>query len=64
MIGINYRKADTALRGSYAINERRYEAILTDAEHFGVSALFVLSTCNRTEVYGFAAQPGQLIDLL
>ncbi|WP_118951668.1 glutamyl-tRNA reductase [Taibaiella helva] len=64
VIGINYRKADTALRGSYAINERRYEAILTDAEHFGVSALFVLSTCNRTEVYGFAAQPGQLIDLL
>jgi glutamyl-tRNA reductase len=26
--------------------------------------LFVLSTCNRTEVYGFAANPGQLIDLL
>lgn len=64
MVGINYRKADTALRGSYAVNEKQYEAILNTAEAFGVSGLFVLSTCNRTELYGFASEAHQLICLL
>ncbi|WP_240432869.1 glutamyl-tRNA reductase [Taibaiella koreensis] len=64
VIGINYRKADTTLRGAYAVNEHQYEAILDSAKVFGVSSLFVLSTCNRTELYGFAEQADQLTGLL
>lgn len=55
VVGINYRNSDTALRGKYAIQDEQYEGILNAAAQYGVNELFVLSTCNRTEIYGFAA---------
>lgn len=64
VIGINYRKADTAIRGRYAITNDQYESILKASSSFGVTSLFVLATCNRTEIYGFAENAHQLIDLL
>jgi glutamyl-tRNA reductase len=63
-IGISYHKSDTALRGNYAINENQYSSILEIAPLQGVHELFVLSTCNRTEIYGFAKCPDDLIKLL
>ncbi len=38
--------------------------MLTTACIYGVSDFFVLSTCNRTEVYGFADSDQQLIDFI
>ncbi|PSK89713.1 glutamyl-tRNA reductase [Taibaiella chishuiensis] len=64
VIGINYRKSDTALRGQYAINEQQYAQLLETAPAYGISELFVLSTCNRTEVYGFSKDASSLITLL
>jgi len=64
VIGISYHKSDTALRGKYAIDENQYISILQNAPAEGVHELFVLSTCNRTEVYGFAKCPNDLIKLL
>lgn len=64
VIGISYHKSDTASRGNFAIDENQYAAILKSASSFGVSELFVLSTCNRTEVFGFAKCPNDLITLL
>lgn len=64
VIGINYRKSDTALRGQYAINDIQYAQILDAAASHGVPELFVLSTCNRTEVYGFSKDASSLITLL
>lgn len=64
VIGINYRKADTALRGKFAISNHQYERVLQAAPSFGISELFVLSTCNRTEVYGLAQNVHSLICLL
>ena len=62
--GINYKKTDAATRGQFAINNDQYENILNLAVVFDVDSLFVLSTCNRTEIYGFAADAEQLISLL
>lgn len=62
--GINYRKADAALRGQFAINEDQYLSILSKAKEFGINELFILSTCNRTEIYGFAADAKLLSALL
>jgi glutamyl-tRNA reductase len=62
--GINYKKTDAAVRGSFAINDEQYATLLKLAPSFGVHELFVLSTCNRTEIYGFAENAFQLIDLL
>lgn len=62
--GINYKKSDATVRGMYAINSGQYASILGMAPDYGVSELFVLSTCNRTEIYGFAEDPSLLCELL
>jgi glutamyl-tRNA reductase len=62
--GINYRKTDASVRGSFAIGNEQYEKILFLAPSYGISELFVLSTCNRTEIYGVAEDAAILIDLL
>ncbi|WP_295655728.1 glutamyl-tRNA reductase [uncultured Mucilaginibacter sp.] len=62
--GINYKKTDACTRGQFSINFDQYENILKLAPFYDIDSLFILSTCNRTEVYGFAEDPGQLIDLL
>ncbi len=62
--GINYRKTDAGLRGRFAISNDQYAALLTVAGESSLRQLFVLSTCNRTEIYGFAPQADRLIGLL
>ena len=62
--GINYKKSDAISRGQYAINNDQYAALLAIAPQFGIKELFVLSTCNRTEIYGFADDVVSLCSLL
>ncbi len=62
--GINYRKADARLRGQFSINHEQYSRILEKATIAGLDELFILSTCNRTEIYGFAENSMQLIQLI
>lgn len=64
VVGINYRNADSDLRGQFAIDEEQYQNMLNNAVADGLDSLFVLSTCNRTEVYGFANSAMELIRLL
>ena len=64
VVGINYKKTDAAIRGQFAIGDEQYHKILTLAPSFNVTELFVLSTCNRTEIYGFADNPAHLAGLL
>lgn len=61
--GINYKKTDTGIRGSFAISPEQYNQLLTRAAEYGVRDLFVLSTCNRSEIYGIADSPEQLVNL-
>lgn len=62
--GINYKKTDASIRGQFAVNNDQYENILQQAAAFGFNELFILSTCNRTEIFGFADNASQLIQLL
>ena len=64
IVGINYKKTDAALRGLYAVSKEKYLSILSAAPRHGIKELFVLSTCNRTEIYGFAEDASQLSRLL
>jgi len=65
VVGINYRKTDAAIRGHFAINNDQYAALIqTAASRFPVNELFVVSTCNRTEIYGIAASANDLADVL
>ncbi len=62
--GINYKKTDASIRGEFAINNDQYANIIALAPSAGLSEFFILSTCNRTEIYGFAENASQLIDIL
>lgn len=62
--GINYKKTDASIRGRFAVNNDQYANILQLAPQFGISECFILSTCNRTEIYGFADDVNQLTQLL
>jgi glutamyl-tRNA reductase len=64
LVGINYRKTDAVVRGKFAINNEQYEAILNEAQANGVPELFIVSTCNRTEAYGFAPDAETLMRLI
>ncbi len=61
LAGLSYHQSDASFRGRYAISEDQYEQILGRAGKQGISALFILSTCNRTEIYGFAESPADLV---
>ena len=63
-IGVSYKKADANVRGKFSITKENQVRLLLEAKEKGVDGVFVLSTCNRTEVTGFAEQPFQLINLL
>ena len=62
--GINYKKTDANLRGQYAINADQYNQLILLAPEMGVTEFFILSTCNRTEIYGFAENVSNLANLL
>ncbi len=62
--GINYKKSDASIRGQFAISDDQYANVLDLAKEQGLSEVFILSTCNRTEIYGFAYCSYQLMELL
>lgn len=63
-IGLSYLKADAETRGKFNLNIEAKEVILEQAKEEGLQSLLVISTCNRTEIYGYAEHPYQLIRLL
>lgn len=64
VIGLSYKKADAEIRGRFSINDEAKKNIISLAKEEGIPSLVVISTCNRTELYGFAQHPFQLIKLL
>ncbi len=63
-IGLSYKKADAEVRGHFSLDETGKKNLLEQAKAEGIDGLIVTSTCNRTEIYGFAQHPFQLIKLL
>ena len=63
-IGLSYKKADANIRGLFSLDENAKQNLLKQATESGIESLIVTSTCNRTELYGFAEHPFQLIKLL
>lgn len=64
VVGLSYKKADADIRGKFSLDDVGKKNVLKQAQHEGIESLLVTSTCNRTEIYGFAQHPFQLIKLL
>lgn len=63
-IGLSYKKADAKVRGDFSLDTVAMERLLVQAKTQEIDGLLVTSTCNRTELHGFAQHPFQLIKLL
>jgi glutamyl-tRNA reductase len=63
-VGLSYKKADAEIRGKFSLDAKAKATLLMQAEAEGIEALIVTSTCNRTEIYGFANHPYELIKLI
>lgn len=63
-LGLSYKKADATIRGKFSLDTKAQSDLLLQAKAEGIESLIVTSTCNRTEIYGFANHPYELIKLL
>jgi glutamyl-tRNA reductase len=63
-VGLSYKKADAETRGKFSLDSAAKTRLLEQAKIEGIESLVVTSTCNRTEIYGFAEHPFQLIKLI
>src|SRR3970040_2959019 len=63
-VGLSYKKADAEIRGKFSLDSTAKTRLLEQAKTEGIESLIVTSTCNRTEIYGFAEHPFQLIKLI
>ena len=62
--GINYRKSDISIRGKFSLLPKHSILLLKQAVKKRFPGCVVLSTCNRTEIYGICDHPHQLIEML
>ena len=62
--GINYKKTEASIRGQFAIGTEQYCALIANAKQAGITEVMVISTCNRTEIYGLATSAKALVSLL
>ncbi|MDI1254773.1 MAG: glutamyl-tRNA reductase [Flavobacterium sp.] len=63
-VGLSYKKADAETRGKFSLDALGKTRLLEQAKQEGIESLIITSTCNRTEIYGFAEHPFQLIKLI
>jgi glutamyl-tRNA reductase len=62
--GINYRKSDISIRGKFSVLPEHSILLLQQAVAKKFPGCMVLSTCNRTEIYGMCDHPHELIEML
>ncbi|MBS1729944.1 MAG: glutamyl-tRNA reductase [Bacteroidetes bacterium] len=64
VVGINYKKTDTITRGQFSLLPQHLPQVYDKAKKDGLDELFILSTCNRTEVYGISPHIEKGVELL
>ena len=64
VLGVSHKKANAEIRGKFSLNHEQIKNLLADAKNYEVDGLVMTSTCNRTEVYGFADDLRTMVDLL
>jgi glutamyl-tRNA reductase len=63
-LGISYEKADAKTRGLFSLGHDQKVQLIEESVQFDLEGVMVVSTCNRTEIYGFAHEVQTYINLL
>ena len=64
VVGVNFHKTALEIRGKFAFSTEQLQEIYNHPSTKYTSPFFILSSCNRTEVYGLNANPEDLMDVL
>jgi glutamyl-tRNA reductase len=64
LIGINHWEAPVEVREKFSLDDSRKRLFLDGARREGISSIFIVSTCNRTEIMAAGATTRELIRLL
>lgn len=64
VVGVSYKNADLLTRGKFSLSKSKVSLLLKQAKVGGLNELMVISTCNRTELYGIVENPKILIEYL
>ena len=64
VVGLSYKNADLLTRGKFSLSKPQISLLLQQAKSDGLNELMVISTCNRTELYGIVEDSQILIDYL
>ncbi len=63
VVGVNYRKTALEIRNKFALTTENIRHVYEDTSYTKPGDFFILSTCNRTEIYGITRQPAELLRL-
>jgi len=64
LIGINHWEAPVEVREKFSLDDSRKRLFLDGARREGIYSIFIISTCNRTEIMASGATTRELIRLL
>lgn len=64
LIGINHWEAPVEVREKFSLDDSRKRLFLDGARREGINSIFIVSTCNRTEIMASGATTRELIRLL
>ncbi len=64
VVGVNHWEAAIEVRERFSLSLQQKQELLDGAKREGIESLFVISTCNRTEIVSQNAAPQELIRLL
>lgn len=63
-VGINHWEASIDVRERFSLTDQQKKDLIQGAKREGISSLFVVSTCNRTEIFAQDISAQELIRLL
>jgi glutamyl-tRNA reductase len=63
-VGVNHWEATIEVRERFSLKKAQKRKLIEGAKREGINSLFVVSTCNRTEIFAQDVTPQELIRLL
>ncbi|MDC3133172.1 glutamyl-tRNA reductase, partial [Flavobacteriaceae bacterium] len=64
VVGLSYKNADIETRSQFSLSDLQLHALMLEAKEIQLNEMLVITTCNRTELYGWAKSEEPLIQLL